>query len=126
MRKIVFSLAVAALLSAVVSEPAFADRWGRHSRGRDAADALLWPITAALTLPAAIIGTVAQATIPPPFVYGGPPVAGPADYAGPRAYYYSPPPVYVVPGGYYEPRVYYAPRRYYHHRGYHHYRGGRW
>ena len=136
MKKIVVSLAITALLSATISAPAFADGWGRHSHGSTAADVLLWPIVAALTLPAAIIGTVAQATLPHAVVYGNPSpiVEGPAAYAGPRAYYapepcnpsqaYVEPREYYAPRGYYAARGYYAPRAYYSERGYRTYRGG--
>ena len=89
MKRIVATLAAAALITASLAAPAFADGGGRRSHGPGVADALLWPITAALTIPAAIVGTVAQATIPHPVVYESPApaYAGPAAYAGPKAYY---------------------------------------
>jgi len=124
MKKLVVSIAVTALVTAVAA-PAFAEGWGRHSHGAVVADALLWPIAAALTIPAAIIGGVAQATLPHPVIYGSPPppvVEGPGAYAGPGAYYA--PRVYVEPRVYYVPRGYYAPRAYYPARGYRYYRGG--
>jgi len=126
MRKILISLAITALVSTTLSAPAFADGWGRHySRGPSAAEVLLWPITAAITLPAAIIGSVAQATLPPPVIPGGPPRFdyGPSAYAGPRAYYAPEP--YPVPRVYREYRGYYEPRGYYGGRGYRYY-GDRW
>jgi len=132
MKKIMVSLAVTALLSTTLSAPALAHGWGRyyyHERG--VADALLWPITAALTLPAAIVDTVAHATIPPVLFEGAPAtvVEGPAAYAGPRAYYapepYYSPRVYVAPRGYYGYRSYYVPRGYYRGRFYRPY-GYRW
>jgi hypothetical protein len=88
MKRILTTLAAAALITASAAAPAFADGGGRHSHGANVADALLWPITAALTLPAAIIGTVAQSTLPHQVVYENSAFdEGPAAYAGPRAYY---------------------------------------
>ena len=89
MKRIVATLAAAALITVSVAAPAFADGWGRHSHGTNVADVLLWPITAALTIPAAIVGTVAQATLPHPVVYEAPVPAyqDPVAYAGPKAYY---------------------------------------
>jgi len=113
MKRIVVSLAAAILMTASVAAPAFADGWGRHSHEVTAADVLLWP----LTIPAAIIGGVAQATIPHPVVYETPaPV-----YRGPAAY--------VTPGAYYAPRGYGEWRgdngyRGHYDRGYRHDRGG--
>ena len=123
MRKIMVALIVTALLSAVAVAPAFANGWDRPYCGRVVVDPLLWPITAALALPAAIVGTVANAVVPHPVTYEYPatPVyAGPAYYA-PEPYYA--PRVYVAPRAYYYPRGYYAPRGYYHVRTYRYYRG---
>jgi hypothetical protein len=132
MKRIIVTLAMTALVSTTLSAPAFADGWGRHySHGPSAAEVLLWPIAAAITLPAAIIGSVAQATLPPPVVVGGPPQYdyGPAAYAGPRAYYAPapcpPPRAYREYRGYYAPRGYYEPRGYYGGRGHYYYRD-RW
>ncbi len=126
MKRIAIALAAAVLITASVAAPAFADGWGGHSRGVTAADVLLWP----LTIPAAIIGGVAQATIPHPVVYEAPaPVyEGPAVYAGPRAYYA--PSGYYGRGGYYRSGGYYE-RGYRHghegyHGGYYGRHGGRW
>ncbi len=115
MKRIVVSLAAAVLITASVAAPAFADGWGRHSHEVTAADVLLWP----LTIPAAIIGGIAQATIPHPVVYETPaPVyGGPAVYAGPRAYY--------APSGYYGRSGHYRPGGYYD-RGGRHEPGGRY
>ena len=115
MKRIVVSLAAAALMTASLAAPAFADGWGRHSHEVTAADVLLWP----LTIPAAIVGSIAQATIPHPVVYEAPVSAydDPVAYAGPRAYY-SP-----APRGYYAPAPGYRPYGYYD-RGYRHGHGG--
>jgi len=136
MRKMTVALAMAALLTTMAAAPAFADGWGYpYHHGGVVVDPLLWPVAAALTLPAAIVGTVANALVPPPVAYGYP--AAPA-YSAPVAYapYYAPRPypyyygygpgVYVAPRGYYYgPRgYYYGTRGYYHARGYRYYR--RW
>ncbi len=125
MRKIIIALVMTALASTTAAAPAFAHGWDRPYYGGVVVDPLLWPITAALTLPAAIVGTVANAVVPHPVTYGYPAVpvyAGPAAYA-PAPYYA--PRVYVAPRGYYYPGgYYYAPRGYYHVRAYRYYRGG--
>ena len=116
MKRIVVALAAAALISTTVAAPAFADGWGRHSHEVTAVDVLLWPIT----IPAAIIGGIAQATIPHPVVYEAPAPAyqeGPAAYAGPRGYYA--PSTYYAPRGYYGRSEYYRPGGYYERRNWH-------
>jgi len=132
MRKTVLTIAALALLSTTISVPAFADGWGRHYHEMSVGDALLWPITAALTLPAAVVETVAHATIPPVLFDSAPTavVESPAAYAGPRAYYapepYYAPRVYVAPRAYYGPRGYYVSRGYYPGRGYYRVYRDRW
>jgi hypothetical protein len=125
MRKIVVTLIVATLLSATTAAPVFANEWGGHYHGRgggvDPFWPITWPITAALAIPAAIIGTVAHIAVPEPVGYGyaappAPAYSGPATYYAPEPYYeprvYYQPRVYVAPRGYYSPRAYY-PARYY-------------
>lgn len=108
MRKIVVTLVVATLLSATAA-PVSADGWnGYYYRGVDPLWPITWPINVALAIPAAIIGTVANALTPGPVGY----------YAAPPAPYYSGPAAYYSPGPYYAPRAYYAPRGYYSPRGY--------
>jgi hypothetical protein len=135
MRKIVITLIAATLLSATAAAPAFADRWGGH-HDRGIPGGPLWPVVAALSIPAAVIDTVAHIAFPFHGVgYPAIPVtAGPAAYAGPADYaptaYYAPrayvaPRVYVAPRGYYAPRGHYAPRGYYEPRGYYRDRGYR-
>ena len=106
MRKIVITLIFSTLLSATAAAPAFANGWGRPYYERGLPGGPLWPIVAALSIPAAVIDTVAHVAFPFPGVgYPATPVtAGPAVYAGPAAYY--------------------APRGYYRERGYRTYRGG--
>jgi hypothetical protein len=99
MRKIVVTLIVASLLSLTSVAPVFAGGWGGGYHGRG-----LWPITAALGIPGAIIGTVVNLAATVPATYG---------YAAPQA-----PETYYTPGTYYAPRVYAAPTRYYTPRAY--------
>lgn len=109
MKKIVVTLIAAALLSATTAAPVFAHGY----YGRGVVVDPLWPVAAALALPGAILGTVANAITPAP-VYVSPyaPVySAPATYYAPRSYYYTPR-VYVAPRAYYPPRYYYAPRYY--------------
>ncbi|MGA7828096.1 MAG: hypothetical protein WCA04_10565 [Geobacteraceae bacterium] len=99
MKKLLVALVVASILTAVVAAPVFAHGWGRTSRGEGEGVNLLWPITAALVIPAAIIGA-AQLRVP----------------VGVR-YSYAPPPVPVEPDMYsrpapYSPRVYYPTDNY--------------
>jgi len=130
MKKIMITLIAATLLSATAAAPAFADRWGGHDHDRGLPGGPLWPIVAALSIPAAVIDTVAHIAFPFPGIgYPATPVtAGPAGYAGPADYaptaYYTPR-VYVAPRGYYAPRGHYAPRGYYEPRGYYRDRGYR-
>jgi hypothetical protein len=123
MKRIVITLIVATILSATTSATAFADggRGYYHGRGGVVVDPfwpITWPIAAALSIPAAVIGTVANVAVPPPLyapppapVYSGPAYYGPGPYYAPRVYY--------APRGHY-----YAPRGYYHDRHYRGYRGG--
>src|SRR5512139_1504877 len=96
MRKIVITLIVASLLSSTSVAPVFAGGWGGGHHGRGGEFNPLWPIAAVLAIPAAVIGTVLAATVPP--TYG---------YAAPQA-----PETYYAPGAYYAPRAYVAPRYY--------------
>jgi hypothetical protein len=118
MRKIAVTLIIASLLSATSVAPVFANGWnGGYSHGRGYGFNPLWPVaaivSAALYIPAAIIGTVAQIATPQPVVY---------TYAPPPA----PVRVYSEPATYYAPRYsyapapndYYAPRTYNQQRGY--------
>jgi len=116
MRKIVVTLIVASLLSLTSVAPVLAGGWGGGYYGRGGACNPLWPITAALTIPAAIIGTVVNlaATVPPTYGYAVPQV--PVTYYAPGSYYA--PRVYPAPMRYYASRVYAAPARYYRPRGY--------
>ena len=116
MRKIVVTLIVASLLSLTSVAPVFAGGWGGGYYGRGGACNPLWPITAALTIPAAIIGTVVNlaATVPPTYGYAVPQV--PVTYYAPGSYYA--PRVYPAPIRYYASRVYAAPARYYRPMGY--------
>jgi hypothetical protein len=109
MKKIVVTLIAATLLSATTAAPVFAH--GYYGRGGVVIDPL-WPVAAALAIPAAILGTVANAITPAP-VYVAPPApvySGPATYYAPRPYYR--PRVYYAPRAYYPSRYYYAPRYY--------------
>jgi hypothetical protein len=145
MRKMVITLIAATILSATAAAPAFADRWGGHDQDRGIPGGPLWPVVAALSIPAAVINTVTHIALPIPGIgypatpataghaaYAGPanfaPTAhaGPADYA-PAAYAgppdYAPAP-YHAPREYVAPRGYYTPRGYYREREYRSYRGG--
>lgn len=109
MRKIVVTLVIASLLSLTFVAPVSAGGWGGGYHGRGGGCNPLWPIAAALAIPAAVIGTVANlaATVPATYGYAAP--QPPETYYAPGAYYA--PRVYVVPR-YYAPRVYVAPRYY--------------
>lgn len=123
MRKITTTLAIACLLSATSVAPVSAHGWRGQSVNLFNP---LWPVAAALSIPAAIIGTVANAVVPVPVEYGytGPPAPVGYGYAvSPAPVVYSGPATYYVPRQYYAPRVVYAaPRGYY---GYYPYRGHR-
>jgi hypothetical protein len=111
MRKIVVTLIVASLLSATTAAPVFAHGWDGYPHVRGGIFNPLWPVAAALAIPAAIVGTVANIAVPEP-VYAPPPApvySGPATYYAPR--------VYVAPRGYYAPRAYYPVRYYRTYRG---------
>src|SRR5512143_1429298 len=107
MRKIVVTLIVVSLLSLTSVAPVFAGGWGGGYHGRGGGFNPLWPVAAALAIPAAIIGTVVAATVPATYGYAAP--QAPVTYYAPGAYYA--PRVYVAPG-YYAPRAYAAPRYY--------------
>ena len=112
MRKIVVTLIVVSILSVTIAAPVFAHGWGGHSRG---GVNLLWPITAALVLPAAILGGVVHLAVPEParYTYVPPPVpVEPEMYSGADTYYA--PREYAAPPDYYAPKVYYPARS---HRG---------
>lgn len=112
MRKIVVILIIASLLSLTSVAPVFAG--GGHHHGRGGGCDPLWPIVAALTIPAVIVGSVLAATVPP--TYGYPAPQAPETYYAPGAYYA--PRAYAAPRGYYAPRAYAAPRGYYAPRAY--------
>jgi hypothetical protein len=117
MRKIVATLIVASLLLSLTSvAPVFAGGRGGGYHGRGGGFNPLWPITAALAIPAAIIGTVVNlaATVPAPYGYDAP--QAPETYYAPGAYYA--PRAYAAPTGYYAPRAYAAPTGYYAPRAY--------
>ena len=115
MKKILITLIVASLLSLTSVAPVFAGGWGGGYHGRGGGFNPLWPIAAALTIPAAIIGTVVNlaATVPAPYGYAAPQV--PETYYAPGAYYG--PRAYAAPG-YYGPRAYAAPTGNFAPRGY--------
>lgn len=102
MRKIVVTFIVASLLSATSAAPVFAHEWNGYYHGSGVVFNPLWPITAALSIPAAIVGTIANSVV-----------------AGPGGYVYAVPPapvrqvVYSRSVAYYAPRLYAAPRGYY-------------
>ena len=116
MRRILVALIVACLLSATSAAPVFADGWGGHPHGRGGGFNPLWPITtvvtAALYIPAAIIGSVAQLAVPGPLGYGYAPPPAPVGRV------YSGSPTYYAPGYSYAPTTNYAPRPYYQQRVY--------
>ncbi len=115
MRKIIVALIVAGLLSLTSVGPVAAGEWGGDHHGRSGEYNPLWPIAAALTIPAAIIGTVVNLAATVPQTYGYAPQA-PETYYTPGAYYA--PRAYIAPTRYYAPRVYVAPARYYAPRAY--------
>jgi len=128
MRKIVVTLIAVSFLSLPSVAPVFAGGWGGGYHGRGCGFNPLWPITAALAIPAAIVGTVVNlaATVPAPYGYAPPQAPetyyAPGPYYAPRAYvapagYYAPR-AYVAPAGYYAPRAYAAPAGYYAPRAY--------
>jgi hypothetical protein len=124
MKKLVVTLIIGSLLTAATAAPAFANGWDGYPHVRGGIFNPLWPVAAALAIPAAIVGTVASITVPEPVGYGyaAPPVqVAPQVYSEPA--YYAPR-VYVEPRGYYAPRGYYGPRGYYPARHYRTYRHG--
>ncbi|HTP64826.1 MAG TPA: hypothetical protein VMJ66_05500 [Geobacteraceae bacterium] len=108
MKKFAITIVVASLLAATSAVPAFADGWGHHHGGVEVLNPL-WPVAAALAIPAAIVGTVARLAVPPAPVYGYAAPPAPVVYERPVAYY--PQRVYAAPRAYYGGRVYY-PRGY--------------
>ena len=116
MRKILVALTAICLLSVTVVSPVFADGWGGHHHGGGYGFNPLWPIAAAvnaaLYIPAAIIGTVAQLATPQPVGYAYAPPPAPV-----RVYTTVPSPGSYAPPAYYAPRysymqatnIYYAP-----------------
>ena len=108
MRKIVVALIVATLLSLTSVAPVSAGGWGGGYHGRGGEFNPLWPIAAALTIPAAIIGTVVNLAATVPTTYGYAVPQAPETYYAPGAYYA--PRAYAAPRGYYAPRAYAAPR----------------
>lgn len=119
MKRMLVTLIIGSLLLATTAAPVFANGWDGNHHLRGGIFNPLWPVAVALSIPAAIVGTVANLTVPVPGVYGY--AAAPEDVA-PRVY--SAPPVYYAPRVYVEPRGYYAPRAYYHPRYYRTYRDG--
>ncbi len=111
MKKIAAGIIVASVLSVTCALPAFADEWGPHYGRVDILNPL-WPVAVALSIPAAVVGTVARLAVPPVPVYGYAAPPEPVVYERPVAYYpryYYPRRVYVAPRGYYGayyPRVY--------------------
>ncbi len=117
MKKIVVTLIVASLLSLTCVAPVFAGGWRGGYYGRGHGFNPLWPITAALSVPAAIIGTVVNLAATVPATYGYAAQQAPETYYAPGAYaaptgYYAPR-AYAAPTGYYAPRTYAAPTGYY-------------
>ena len=115
MKKIILALFLGSLLSVTTAAPVFANGWDGYPHLRGGIFNPFWPVAAALAIPAAIIGTVANIAVPEPggYVYAEPPVPA---YSGPASYYA--PRVYYTPRAYYAPRVYAAPRGYYSSRAY--------
>ena len=116
MRKIVVTLIVASLLSLTSVAPVFAGGWGGGHYGRGAGFNPLWPITAALAIPAAVIGTIVNLAATVPATYGYVAPQAPETYYAPGAYYA--PRTYAAPTRYYAPRAYAAPTRYFAPRAY--------
>lgn len=120
MKKILVAVIIGSILTATTAAPVFADDWYGHGHLRGGIFNPLWPVEVALAIPAAVIGTVANAVVPEPvgYAYAPPPqpVAVPRAYSGPATYYapepYYAPRVYVAPRGYYTPRAYHYPRYY--------------
>ena len=121
MRKLLIAIIVSAILSATAAVPAFAERWGGHD-GRDEGlpGGPLWPIVAAMSIPAAAINTVMHIAFPFQGIgypattvtartgeYTGPADFSPAATAGPAD---NAPTPYYTPRAYDEPRSYYEPR----------------
>lgn len=133
MKKFVITIIAAALLSASTAVPALADRWEGHYHDGGLPGGPLWPIVAALSIPAAVIDTATRIAFPFPGIgypatqvttgtgsYTGPADFTPTAYAGPAEYepapYYAPR-AYVAPRGYHESRGHYRERGYRIHRG---------
>ena len=100
MRKIVVTLIVASVVSLTSVASVFA----------------FWPVAAALYIPAAIIGAIANHAAQAPATYGYAAPQAPETYYAPEAYYA--PRTYAAPTGYYAPRAYAAPTVYYAPRAY--------
>jgi hypothetical protein len=119
MKKILAASIIGSLLSLTSAAPALAHGWDGYPHVRGGILNPLWPVAVALSIPAAIVGTVANLAVPEPVRYGydAPPVVvEPRVYSAP-ARYYAPGP-YYAPRVYHAPRVYVAPRGYYSHRDY--------
>jgi hypothetical protein len=113
MKKIVVTLIIGSLLTAATAAPVFANGWDGYPNVRGGILNPLWPVAVALSIPAAIVGTVANVAVPVPVGYG---YAPQPQYVAPQVYpehesYYAPR-VYVAPRGYYAPRAYYRDRHY--------------
>lgn len=118
MKKFIATLMIGGLLSAAAVSPALAQEWD-HPHIRGGVFNPLWPVVAALSIPAAVAGAIANVTVPAPAELALPPLPpAPRVYSAPPAY--NAPRVYVTPA----PRSdYYAPREYYqrdHYRPHHH------
>jgi hypothetical protein len=111
MKKIIVTMMIGGILSAATVTPALANEWGpAHLKGGILNP--LWPVVAVLSIPAAVVKTVADATVPEPVVVVSPPA-----HAAPPVYYT--PREYIAPRAYhYAPRAYHYPERY--HRSHHH------
>lgn len=124
MKKIMVALIVGSLLTATSAVPVFAHGWDGAPHVPGGIFNPLWPVAVALSIPAAVVGTVANLAVPAPvdYRYGAPPVVvAPPVYSRPARYY--PAREYVEPRGYYAPRGYY-PSGYYPARYHRTYRGG--
>jgi len=111
MKKILVTLIIGSLLTAATAAPVFANGWDGHHHLRGGIFNPLWPVAVALSIPAAVVGTVANLAVPVPVGYGyaAPVQVAPQVYSEPA--YYAPR-VYVAPRGYYSPRAYYPARHY--------------
>ena len=113
MKKILVTLMIGSLLSTAIVTPVFAHGPDGFPHVRGGIFNPLWPVAAALAIPAAVVGAVVSVTVPEPVVVAPAPVAPPV---------YSEPPAYYAPRAYVAPRPYYAPPRAYYPHGHGYYR----